>query len=217
MGVPIFETVCLHSLPILFLSLSPQDQVPASPAWWTGEGGGEEGRDCMVCKRTRAYCFPSSDEKSGVGIQDPRKSHTQRHTCRGSDIDPVTCMALQENGGDIHPHSGHTYNQSYLTHILDTIFLFLPFFFRAVLAAYRSSQARSQIRAAAARSAPRPQHAGSTPHLQPIHSSWQCWILNPLRPEIKTASSWILVGFVTPEPKRELQPWTVLSFQADTE
>ena len=128
MGVPIFETVCLHSLPILFFSLSPQDQVPASPAWWTGEGGGEEGRDCMVCKRTRAYCFPSSDEKSGVGIQDPRKSHTQRHTCRGSDIDPVTCMALQENGGDIHPHSGHTYNQSYLTHILDTIFLFLPFF-----------------------------------------------------------------------------------------
>ena len=29
------------------------------------------------------------------------------------------------------------------------------------------------------------------------HSSWECWILNPLiEPGIKPASSWILVGFV---------------------
>ena len=36
------------------------------------------------------------------------------------------------------------------------------------------------------------------------HSSWQCWILNPLnKARDWVASSWILVGFVTTEPRRE--------------
>ena len=36
------------------------------------------------------------------------------------------------------------------------------------------------------------------------HSSWQCQILNPLRPVIEPVTSWILVGFVTTEPQWEL-------------
>ena len=36
------------------------------------------------------------------------------------------------------------------------------------------------------------------------HSTWQHWILNPLRPGIEPAFSWILVGFVIPEPQWEL-------------
>ena len=37
------------------------------------------------------------------------------------------------------------------------------------------------------------------------HSSWPHWILNELsKPEIETASSWILVRFVIAEPQREL-------------
>ena len=37
------------------------------------------------------------------------------------------------------------------------------------------------------------------------HSSQQRQILNPLREARDPASSWILIGFVTTEPKRELQ------------
>ena len=37
------------------------------------------------------------------------------------------------------------------------------------------------------------------------HSSWQCWILNPLSmPRVKPASSWILVLFISAEPLWEL-------------
>ena len=37
------------------------------------------------------------------------------------------------------------------------------------------------------------------------HSSWQLWILNPLkRPGIKPVSSWIFVGFITAETQQEL-------------
>ena len=36
------------------------------------------------------------------------------------------------------------------------------------------------------------------------HSSGQCQILNWVRPGIKPASSWILVGFLITEPQREL-------------
>ena len=39
------------------------------------------------------------------------------------------------------------------------------------------------------------------------HSSWQCWIPDQhcLRPGIKPASSWILVGFISAVPQWELQ------------
>ena len=36
------------------------------------------------------------------------------------------------------------------------------------------------------------------------HNSWPCWILNPLRPEIKPASSWTLVRFLSAKPPGEL-------------
>ena len=38
------------------------------------------------------------------------------------------------------------------------------------------------------------------------YSSWQRWIVNPLRetPRIEPMSSWILVGFVSTEPQQEL-------------
>ena len=43
----------------------------------------------------------------------------------------------------------------------------------------------------------------------PHHSSQQCWILNPLRPGIKPATSWFLFGFVSAVPQQELQTWLV--------
>ena len=40
------------------------------------------------------------------------------------------------------------------------------------------------------------------------HSSWQCWILNPLsRQGIETATSWFLVGLVSAMPQQELPQW----------
>ena len=36
------------------------------------------------------------------------------------------------------------------------------------------------------------------------HSSLQCWILKPVKPEIEPESSWILVGFVSAAPQQEL-------------
>ena len=35
------------------------------------------------------------------------------------------------------------------------------------------------------------------------HSSWQCWILNPLRPRVKPTTSCFLVGFVSTVPRWE--------------
>ena len=55
-------------------------------------------------------------------------------------------------------------------------FIYLFFFFRAIPAACESSQARGQVRAAAATAT-----AMSGPsRICDVHSSWQCWILNPL-------------------------------------
>ena len=71
--------------------------------------------------------------------------------------------------------------------------MFILFFFsflRAAPVAYGSSQVRGPIGAAAA-----------SLH----HSSQQLRILNPLsEARIKSTSSWILVGFVTAEPRQEL-------------
>ena len=67
---------------------------------------------------------------------------------------------------------------------------FLLFLFRARLAAYGNSQARSWIGAVA-----------TSLH----HSSQQRQIPNPLSsPGIELVSSWILVGFVTTEPQQDL-------------
>ena len=78
-----------------------------------------------------------------------------------------------------------------------------PFFFglfRAVLAAYGSSQAGGPICLLS--------YATSTAMnlvCNLHHSSWQRWILNTLiEARIKPVSSWILVRFVTTKPQREL-------------
>ena len=52
--------------------------------------------------------------------------------------------------------------------------------FRAKPSAYGSSQASCEVRAAAASLPYSHSNARSKLNLQPNHSSWQCWILNPL-------------------------------------
>ena len=83
-------------------------------------------------------------------------------------------------------------------------FFFFPF--RAVLEAYGSSQARGQIEATAVCLHHSHSNAGSERCcLCDIHhSSQHCQIPDPLRPGIKPASSWILVGFASVVPQREL-------------
>ena len=71
----------------------------------------------------------------------------------------------------------------------------LHFFLRAAYAACGSIQARSQIGAAAA----------GLHHSRSNTRSLTHWA----GPEIKPASSWILVGFVSPEPRQELPDVTL--------
>ena len=48
------------------------------------------------------------------------------------------------------------------------------------------------------------------------HSSRQCQILNPrARPRIKPTTPWFLVGFISAEPRWELQSLSVLNFPAN--
>ena len=42
-------------------------------------------------------------------------------------------------------------------------------------------------------------------HVCDLHHSSQLWILNPLRPGIEPASSWMLVGLISTVPQWELQ------------
>ena len=65
--------------------------------------------------------------------------------------------------------------------IFKFIYLFIVFcLFRAAPVAYGGSQAMCVIRAIAACLCHSHSTARSKPHLQPYHSSWQCWILIPL-------------------------------------
>ena len=78
-------------------------------------------------------------------------------------------------------------------------FFFFFFFFWSTPAACGSSQARGRIKATAAGLHYSHSNAGSLTH----------WV----RPDIKPASSWMLVGFLlTAEPWRELQPLIFLLF-----
>ena len=78
------------------------------------------------------------------------------------------------------------------------LYLFFFFFFLAAPLAYWTSQARSLIGAIAAGLCHSHSNTGSEPHLQPIPQahgdagSLTHWV----RPGIKPASSWFLVGFV---------------------
>ena len=78
-------------------------------------------------------------------------------------------------------------------------YLFIYFFFRAAPVAYQSSQARGQIRAAAANLPRSHGNTGSEPHLA-THGNARS-LSHRVRPGIETMSSWILVGFITTEPQ----------------
>ena len=83
---------------------------------------------------------------------------------------------------------------------------FLPFclFLRAAPAAYGGSQARGWIRAVAyttATAMPDPSHVSAYTTAHGNTGSLTHWG----RPGIESASSWILVGFASAEPQRELQ------------
>ena len=65
-----------------------------------------------------------------------------------------------------------------------------------------SSQARDLIRAAATGLHCTNSNTGS----EPIPRITARWILNPLSKANPTAASWLLVGFITAEPRGELQP-----------
>ena len=85
---------------------------------------------------------------------------------------------------------------------------FLSFFIRAAPAAYESSQTRGSIRAAAASLHHSHSNARSKPGLQPARS-WQVHgnarsLTHRVRTGIEPASSWILVRFVSTEPRQEL-------------
>jgi len=95
---------------------------------------------------------------------------------------------------------------------------YLAFFFlllKATPEAYRGSQARRQIRAAAGATAKATVTATATWNPSRVcnlhHSSWQCQILNPLsKAGDQTCTSWILVRFVSAEPRWELPPILLL-------
>ena len=63
---------------------------------------------------------------------------------------------------------------------LFSFFFFFFFFFRTTPMAYVSSQTRGQIGATAVSLHHSHSNVGSKPCLTLCHSSWQCWILNPL-------------------------------------
>ena len=82
------------------------------------------------------------------------------------------------------------------------LFSFFPLHFRAALASYGSSQAMGQIRAATAGLHHSHSNSGSKPHLQPtprLTSSSTHWAKSGIKP----ATSWILIRFVTAEPRWE--------------
>lgn len=95
-------------------------------------------------------------------------------------------------------------NTSWSQKLFRCFFVCLFGFFRAVPRAYGGFWARGQINAVAASIHHSHSNTGSMPPLQPTPSSQQHRIRNPLRPEIKHASSWILIRFVSIEPCWEL-------------
>ena len=76
-------------------------------------------------------------------------------------------------------------------------FLFFSFLlFGATPVAYGASQARGLIGATAATATQDPSRICN------LHcNSWQCWILNSLRPGIEPETSWYLVRFVSSAPR----------------
>ena len=85
----------------------------------------------------------------------------------------------------------------------------LKLFFRAIPVAYGSSQARGRVRATDAGLCHSHSNTGSQLHLWPVPQlmgSPTRWA----RPEIESASSWILVGVISAALQWELLSWTFL-------
>ena len=86
------------------------------------------------------------------------------------------------------------------------IFSLFFVFFRAASAAYGGSQARGLNLSCSCQSTPQPQQCGIRTMYSPYTTvrgnarSWTHWV----RPGIKPTSLWILVGFITTEPRQEL-------------
>ena len=81
------------------------------------------------------------------------------------------------------------------------ILIIIILVFRAVPTAYGSSQGMGLIRSVTA-GLPTATAMPDPSHIFDLHhSSWQCWILNPVSGAgIEPTSSWILVRFVSTEP-----------------
>ena len=88
--------------------------------------------------------------------------------------------------------------------------LFFFFYFRAAPVAYANSQATGWIRAAPTGLHHSHSKAGSTRATSPTyttaHSNTRS-LTHWARPGIESASSWILVKFITTEPQQELPSW----------
>ena len=88
------------------------------------------------------------------------------------------------------------------------MWFFFFFLFRASPVANGTSQARVWIGAAAAGLHHSHSNVGSELHLQPtlqLTAMLEWFPIHWVKPGIKLASSWILIGFVTTEPQRERQ------------
>ena len=110
-------------------------------------------------------------------------------------------LRLGGHRGPEHPTEGLNYFLPFLSSFLPSFFLF-----RAVLAAHGGSQARGRMGAVATSlhhsSRQLGIQAASSTYISAhgIDESLTHWA----RPGIEPASSWILVGFVTAQPPREL-------------
>ena len=102
------------------------------------------------------------------------------------------CPVETEQGDALNRFSSQTMNKC----VFKAFFFFG--LFRATPEANGGSQAKGRIGAVAASLHHSHSHTKSEP------SSWQRQILNQVRPGIKPASSWILVRFVSAEPRWEL-------------
>ena len=116
--------------------------------------------------------------------------------------------APQSGGGDSLPsmsYPGHS--PSALGYAFESsLHLFFPHLFRATPSAYRGSQLRIKLELqlpayTTATATPYPSHVCELHHSSLQRGSLTHWA----RPGIELKSSWILVRFITAEPRRELQ------------
>ena len=118
-------------------------------------------------------------------------------------------VALKEEENTFHILSSLAYRKSPSSFVVVVAVVFVFCLFRAAPVAYGASQAGGWIKAAAAGLHHSHSNVGSEVCPDLHHSSWQCWIPNPLseardRTQVLMDTSWICYGFVTTEPWGEL-------------